>query len=128
MKYGVYSIWDVKAGAFSVPFFLGNDRLALRAFRDLCVDESSQISRHPEDYILYKLDEWDDGVGEMDGRARELLLYGREVVREAISKEELSAELQEALMPPGAVEGVMPEDVVQEFSMKGIPIREPQDG
>lgn len=55
----VYSIYDVKAKSFSLPFFAPNDQVAKRSFSDLVNDPSSQVSLHPEDYKLYYCADFD---------------------------------------------------------------------
>lgn len=61
----VYSILDLKAGAFCTPFFLTNDNLARRAFGDAVLDSSTGVNKHPEDYNLYRIGEFDDNSGEL---------------------------------------------------------------
>lgn len=57
------SVFDVKAKAYMQPFFVHNENLARRSFGDAVLDKSSGISRHPEDYLLYKVGVFDDGEG-----------------------------------------------------------------
>lgn len=59
----VCSVMDVKAKAFMQPIFVNNESLAIRAFGDAVVNPESGISKHPEDYHLYKLAEFDDNTG-----------------------------------------------------------------
>lgn len=63
MKVDVYSIHDEKAASFGQPFYMVNRALAIRAFSDLAQDRSSSVSKHPSDYKLYKVAEFDDQVG-----------------------------------------------------------------
>jgi hypothetical protein len=68
MKWGVFSLYDVKARAYSTPFFLQNVDMAKRSLVDAMTYESaSPLSRHPEDFMLYEMGEFDDvsGVFEM---------------------------------------------------------------
>lgn len=62
MKLKVFSILDLKAGFFQVPFFMPSVGQAMRAVSDLCGDPSSIISRHPGDFALYELGEWEDAT------------------------------------------------------------------
>lgn len=59
----IYSIYDEKAEIFSTPFFSMNDNMAIRSFQDLANDPSSTIYKHPEDYKLYELGEFEDQSG-----------------------------------------------------------------
>jgi len=63
MKVAVFSIFDKKSGLFSMPFFLTNANLALRSFGDAVLDSTTGISKHPEDYQLFQLSEFDDNSG-----------------------------------------------------------------
>lgn len=58
-----YSVFDVKASVYGTPFFFHNDKMAIRVFSDLVNDPSSSLNRHPEDYSLWSLGEYDDNVG-----------------------------------------------------------------
>lgn len=59
----IYGIRDLKAAAFAPPFFQARDEMAVRAFSDAIGDPSHPMSRHPEDYQLFYLGEFDDGSG-----------------------------------------------------------------
>lgn len=61
----VYSIFDEKAAVFGVPFFMKNKGIALRAFGDLIKDGNTSINKHPDDFKLYYLGEFDDNSGSL---------------------------------------------------------------
>lgn len=63
MKLKIFSIFDTKAEAFNTPFFFSFPGQATRAFEDLVNDPQSQISKHPEDYSLFELGEFDSTTG-----------------------------------------------------------------
>lgn len=65
MKLMAFSLFDVKAKAYCVPFFVHNVNLALRSFGDAVLDQSTGISKHPEDFMLYRLGEYDDNSGKL---------------------------------------------------------------
>ena len=60
MKQQVFSIYDAKAQAYFPPFYLHNSQMAIRQFGDMVNDPESRVSKHPEDYTLFNLGEWDD--------------------------------------------------------------------
>lgn len=60
MKSKIYSVYDIKAKIYDRPFFLQNSGVAMRAFGDAVKDSSSAISKHPEDYRLFELGEYND--------------------------------------------------------------------
>lgn len=62
----VYSIFDVKAKHFGVPFYAPNKAVGLRNVQSLVRDGSasaSMLSRFPEDFVLYDLGTFDDERG-----------------------------------------------------------------
>lgn len=65
MKLGAYSIFDKKADVYSKPFFVGQDGEASRMFIDLVNDSKTTLHRHPEDYSLYRIGEFNDNSGEI---------------------------------------------------------------
>lgn len=59
----VCSVFDVKAGIFSNPFYSPNLLVAKRDFSRGCTDPSSGLFCHPEDYSLFHLANFDDESG-----------------------------------------------------------------
>lgn len=59
----MFSVYDLKANAFMQPFFFFTAGTAERAIVDQLRDENSSIGRHPEDFSLYELGEFDDTTG-----------------------------------------------------------------
>ncbi len=64
MKLEIFSVYDSKAGAFIVPFFLPNVAMAVRSIRDAGIDREHMFGRHPEDYTLYHVGTFDDHSSE----------------------------------------------------------------
>lgn len=60
MKLQVFSVYDIKARAFALPFFAPNTDLALRYFGDGANDPTLQLSKNAEDFTLYHLGQWND--------------------------------------------------------------------
>lgn len=63
MKLHIYAIRDAQAAAFMTPFFLTTQGQALRAFSDLANNQNHLVSKHPDDFKLYHLADWDDSTG-----------------------------------------------------------------
>lgn len=63
MILNIYAVYDIKAQAYSNPFFLPHNGQALRGFSDHVQDEKSAVAKHPEDYKLYQLGTFDDVSG-----------------------------------------------------------------
>ena len=66
MKLNVYSIFDSAAKAYTSPFFMHNDGLAIRAFQDnVNAEQENNISKHLDQFTLFKIGEFDDATGEI---------------------------------------------------------------
>lgn len=63
MKRQVYSVKDVKVSVFHAPMLLLNDAEARRVFSDVIADPQSPLAKHPADFTLYRLGEFDDNSG-----------------------------------------------------------------
>ncbi len=63
MKFKIFTVFDSKAEAFNTPFFLAAKGQAVRAFEDEVNSENSEFSKHPEDYTLFCLGEYDSDTG-----------------------------------------------------------------
>lgn len=63
MKFKIFSIYDSKAQQFNTPIFLAQEGQAIRAFDDLCNNKDSEVSKHPEDYTIFAIGEFDDDNG-----------------------------------------------------------------
>lgn len=63
MKTKMFSLYDSKAKMFGTPFFMPTIGMALRALQDLTNDNQSMVSRHPSDFSLYELGEFNDEDG-----------------------------------------------------------------
>ena len=59
----VFSVRDQKANGFLQPFYLPNESVAYRAMYDCLSDPEHQFTKHPEDYSLYHLGEFDFETG-----------------------------------------------------------------
>lgn len=63
MKLICCSVRDSAVQAYMPPFFSRHLGEAMRSFGDLCRDPQSNVSRHPSDFHLYLLGEYDDVTG-----------------------------------------------------------------
>lgn len=71
----IFSINDVKALSFGQPFFAVNKGIAVRMFSDLVNDKNSMVSKHPDDFKLYMLGEFDDNSGGLSPVAQPEFLH-----------------------------------------------------
>lgn len=66
MKLNIYAIRDLKIDAFSQPYYSHTHGSALRAFTDHVNDPQSMPNKHPEDYELWHLGDFDDQSGQLN--------------------------------------------------------------
>lgn len=66
MKTKVFAIWDAKAEAFMQPFHMQTLGMALRTWSDTVNDPKTGFNRHPEDYTLFELGEYDEKSGKFE--------------------------------------------------------------
>lgn len=66
MKLKAFSIYDTKSLAYGVPFFMSSVGQATRAFADLSNDNQSIIYKHPTDFVLFEIGDFDDSDGRLE--------------------------------------------------------------
>ena len=102
MKLNVYSIYDAAASAFAQPFFMHNDGLAIRAFQDnVNTKEDNHISKHPDQFTLFKLAEYEDSTGKFEPlETPKSMALGIELLNadHPLNKENLIKEIHSLLM------------------------------
>ena len=75
-----YSIYDVASQAYMRPFFMMSDGQAIRTFTDIATDADHEIGKHPEDYTLFRIGQFNDNTGEMVGQSPEKIATALERV------------------------------------------------
>ena len=60
MIHKMFVIYDSKANAYMQPWFLTQEAMAQRAFADCVNDADHNFGRHPEDYTLFAIGDFDD--------------------------------------------------------------------
>jgi len=73
MRLRVFSVYDHKAKAYLPPFFMGEQGQAIRSFKDAVNSDGHQFCRHPEDYTLFEIGDFNDSTGELTPHKAELL-------------------------------------------------------
>ena len=79
MKTEMYVIYDQKAKIYNKPFHQINESVAIRTVADLVNDANSDSSRHPEDYILFRVATYDDSNAEIQTFTPELICKFHEI-------------------------------------------------
>lgn len=65
MLHQIFTVYDSKAQAYLQPFYAPTKGAAIRVFSDICNDGTHPFNRHPEDYTLFALGEFDDNNGKL---------------------------------------------------------------
>lgn len=63
MNSRVYSIYDVKSLSYSPPYLAATDGVAVRMFKEVVDDVNSMVGKHPGDFKLYCIANFDDARG-----------------------------------------------------------------
>lgn len=73
-KIKVFSVWDKKALAYMNPFYYLQTGQAIRGFSDAVNDPQSPFFKHPEDFTLFQVGEWDDRDGRLGALEQPILV------------------------------------------------------
>jgi len=79
-KLFAFAVRDDKVGAFAPPFFAPAVGMAVRMFGDWCLDPNVVVSKHPQDYRLYRVGFFDDNEGLFEVGKPELISSGSDHV------------------------------------------------
>nr|QJB19269.1 MAG: nonstructural protein [Microvirus sp.] len=63
MKFRVFAIYDDKAKAYLPPFIMPETGQAVRLFTDAVNNPQTQYFKHPADYTMFQIGEFDDNTG-----------------------------------------------------------------
>lgn len=79
----VCAVYDTRVRAFLNPIFCTTKGEAIRSFSDVVGDDRAPFKAHPEDYSLFVLGEYDEGLGVFENvcPAPELLVLAINLVR-----------------------------------------------
>lgn len=64
-RISIFAVYDKKAAAYLQPFYFPQKGQAIRAFEDSVKDPQSAFAKHPADYSLFKIGEYDDQTGQI---------------------------------------------------------------
>ncbi len=83
MKTQIYAIFDTAAGVYQKPFFGLSDGEVKRSFMDVCTSADHPVGKHPEDYSLYRLGNFDDNTGLLINEDNECLCTAHEIISQS---------------------------------------------
>lgn len=66
MKFTIYTLRDSKAALWGPIWIAANDDTARRIINDILVQGESDIARHPNDFSLWKIGEYNQELGKIE--------------------------------------------------------------
>ena len=102
MKLQAYTIYDVASGTYMRPFYSEADGQAIRGFKDIAQDENHEVGKHPEDYTLYRIGDFNTVTGKMAGEELEKMATGLEMIAEMRSPKQPDLKLATENLANGA--------------------------
>lgn len=95
MKIAIFSVYDSKTKIFGQPNFLINKGAAIRAWSEAANDKQSNIGKHPADYTMFYIADWDDETGTITMRdVKENLGTAIEYIRTEDSFDKINKHIQ----------------------------------
>lgn len=65
VSHRIYTAYDSKVENYLPPFFVKTKGAALRAFTEFVNDPNTQFHKHPADYTLFEIGEFDENSGQI---------------------------------------------------------------
>lgn len=81
-KFVVLAVFDSAAQAYMRPIFAPAVGTVVREFSDELnrKDAGNEMSKHPDDYVLYQLGHWDDQTGMFETATPAVICRGKDCV------------------------------------------------
>lgn len=80
MNHKIFTVHDAKAKAYLPPFYMPEVGMATRAITDCVNSNDHQFSKHPADYSLFQIGEFDDASGRIETCSPEYICNGVDVL------------------------------------------------
>lgn len=96
MKLKIFAVYDSKAEAYARPFFDQATGAAVRSFAEIANDKNHPIGKHPGDYTLFEIGEYNDQNGEIKNNDANVAL-GAAI--EFLHQRPSTAEMLDAITP-----------------------------
>jgi len=71
------------SGVYEKPFFSPADDIVRREFLNVAVEAGTPISKHPKDYSLWRLGNFDDNTGLVQDETNECLCTAMEIISQS---------------------------------------------
>jgi len=81
VRFKMVAIRDRAADVYNTPAFVPSLGVAIRSFSDEVnrVDNNNQLNKHPEDFDLFYLGEYDDSSGEFEAVRPQQIAIGKDI-------------------------------------------------
>lgn len=66
MKLKIFAVYDTAVAAYMQPFFMQSKGAAIRGWLDAAEDPKTQFNKHPGDFTLFELGEYDEETGKFE--------------------------------------------------------------
>lgn len=66
MKMKMLAVYDSKVEAFMTPMFFQSVGQAMRSFGDAVQNAESEFAKHPEDYVLFEIADFNPSTGSLE--------------------------------------------------------------
>lgn len=66
MIHRMFAVYDSKSEAFGMPMFQRSIAEAIRSFTDAAADSNTMLFKHPGDYTLFEIGEYNQITGVLD--------------------------------------------------------------
>jgi len=85
MRYKILCVRDRALDTYGQPFFSASVGAAIRSFSDEInrADPNNQLNKHPGDFDLFSLGEFDDASGEFDATRPQQIAVGKDLLLKA---------------------------------------------
>lgn len=80
MNMNIYTIYDEKAKAYLLPFFMQNDAMAKRVFAECANDPTHMFCKHSSDYFLHRIGTYDDQTATIDSTVSTNLMCANQLM------------------------------------------------
>lgn len=84
----IFSVYDQKAIAYLQPFFANTEGIAVRMFTAAVNDTEHQFARFAEDYVLYKIGEFDDSTGLIEQTQNRIPVLTAQAAKEVMTNDD----------------------------------------
>ena len=78
-KHTICSIYDSATEAYMRPFIAQSKGQAVRMFTDLVKDPQTDIAKHPEDYSLFEIGNFNDNTAEVTNNTPQCIVRAHEI-------------------------------------------------